>query len=84
MQDAYMVRQTAQLRLFADLAGEPWQQGKVVDNVAIAFTSSQTEHGGQNSTIDGADEETVVVARAQSARLARFTRVIGAHERADS
>jgi multimeric flavodoxin WrbA len=84
MRDTYTVRQTAQLKLFADLAGEPWQQGKLVDKGATAFTSSQTEHGGQKSTIDGTDEETVVVARAQSARLACFTRVIGAHERAAS
>jgi hypothetical protein len=31
MRDTYTVRQTAQLRLFADLAGEPRQQGKLVD-----------------------------------------------------
>jgi NAD(P)H dehydrogenase (quinone) len=33
----------AQLKLFIDLAGELWQQGKLVDKVATAFTSSQTE-----------------------------------------
>ena len=53
MRDTYTVRQTAQLKLFADLAGEHWQQGKLVDKGATAFTSSQTEHGGQRSTIDG-------------------------------
>ena len=41
----------AQLKLFIDLAGELWQQGKLVDKVATSFTSSQTEHGGQESTI---------------------------------
>lgn len=88
--------------------------------VGTAFTSSQTEHGGQESTIlalnntlyhwgaivlplgytvhevfngggnpygasftsgrrtDGPDEETLVVARAQGARLACVARVIGA------
>jgi NAD(P)H dehydrogenase (quinone) len=110
----------AQLKLFIDLAGELWQQGKLIDKVATAFTSSQTEHGGQESTIlalnntlyhwgaivlplgytvdevfngggnpygtsftsdhhaDGPDEKTLVVARAQGARLARVARVIGA------
>jgi NAD(P)H dehydrogenase (quinone) len=110
----------AQLKLFIDLAGELWQQGKLIDKVATAFTSSQTEHGGQESTIlalnntlyhwgaivlplgytvdevfngggnpygtsftsdhhaDGPDEQTLVVARAQGARLARVARVIGA------
>ena len=41
----------AQLKLFMDLAGELWQQGKLIDKVATTFTSSQTEHGGQESTI---------------------------------
>jgi NAD(P)H dehydrogenase (quinone) len=113
----------AQLKLFLDLAGDLWQQGKLVDKVATAFTSSQTEHGGQESTIlalnntlyhwgaivlplgytvhevfngggnpygasftsghrvGGPDEDTLLVARAQGARLARVARVIGAaHE----
>jgi NAD(P)H dehydrogenase (quinone) len=110
----------AQLKLFLDLAGDLWQQGKLVDKVATAFTSSQTEHGGQESTIlalnntlyqwgaivlplgytvhevfngggnpygasftsgqrvGGPDEQTLLVARAQGARLARLARVIGA------
>jgi NAD(P)H dehydrogenase (quinone) len=42
---------SAQLKMFIDLAGELWQQGKLVDKVGTAFTSSQTEHGGQESTI---------------------------------
>jgi NAD(P)H dehydrogenase (quinone) len=110
----------AQLKLFLDLAGDLWQQGKLVDKVATAFTSSQTEHGGQESTIlalnntlyhwgaivlplgytvhevfngggnpygasftsgqrvGGPDEQTLLLARAQGARLARLARVIGA------
>ena len=41
----------AQLKLFLDLTGELWQQGRLIDKVATGFTSSQTEHGGQESTI---------------------------------
>jgi NAD(P)H dehydrogenase (quinone) len=41
----------AQLKQFIDQAGELWQQGKLADKVATAFTSSQTAHGGQESTI---------------------------------
>jgi NAD(P)H dehydrogenase (quinone) len=41
----------AQLKVFLDLAGELWQQGKLIDKVATSFTSSQTAHGGQESTI---------------------------------
>ena len=41
----------AQLKVFLDLAGELWQQGKLIDKVATSFTSAQTEHGGQESTI---------------------------------
>src|SRR4051812_14085996 len=109
----------AQLKLFLDLAGELWQRGELVDKVATAFTSSQTEHGGQESSIlalnntfyhwgaivlplgytahevfngggnpygtsftsdhhvKGPDEMTLLVARAQGARLARLAGVIG-------
>ena len=42
---------SAQLKVFLDLAGELWQEGMLVDKVGTAFTSSQTEHGGQESTI---------------------------------
>ena len=42
---------TAQLKLFLDLAGELWQRGELIDKVATAFTSSQTGHGGQESSI---------------------------------
>lgn len=41
----------AQLKMFLDQAGELWQQGKLVNKVITAFTSSQTVHGGQESTI---------------------------------
>lgn len=41
----------AQLKVFLDLAGELWQEGKLIDKVATSFTSAQTEHGGQESTI---------------------------------
>jgi NAD(P)H dehydrogenase (quinone) len=42
---------SAQLKQFIDQAGKLWQQGKLADKVATAFTSSQTTHGGQESTI---------------------------------
>ena len=41
----------AQLKQFMDQAGRLWQEGKLADKVATAFTSSQTTHGGQESTI---------------------------------
>ena len=31
--------------------GRLWQEGKLADKVATSFTSSQTAHGGQESTI---------------------------------
>jgi NAD(P)H dehydrogenase (quinone) len=111
----------AQLKAFLDLAGELWERGALVDKVATSFTSSQTVHGGQESTIlalnntlyhwgaivlplgytvhevfngggnpygasytsdhhvDGRlDEQTLAVARAQGARLARVAGVIAA------
>jgi len=37
--------------MFLDQAGDLWQQGKLVNKVGTAFTSSQTTHGGQESTI---------------------------------
>jgi NAD(P)H dehydrogenase (quinone) len=42
---------SAQLKLFLDEAGALWQQGKLINKVTTAFTSSQTAHGGQESTI---------------------------------
>jgi NAD(P)H dehydrogenase (quinone) len=41
----------AQLKQFIDQAGRLWQEGKLADKVASTFTSSQTTHGGQESTI---------------------------------
>ena len=41
----------AQLKQFIDQAGGLWQEGKLADKVATSFTSSQTTHGGQESTI---------------------------------
>jgi NAD(P)H dehydrogenase (quinone) len=42
---------SAQLKQFMDQAGRLWQDGALADKVATAFTSSQTTHGGQESTI---------------------------------
>jgi NAD(P)H dehydrogenase (quinone) len=41
----------AQLKMFIDQAGQLWQEGKLTNKVMTAFTSAQTEHGGQESTI---------------------------------
>ena len=41
----------AQLKQLIDQAGRLWQEGKLADKVATSFTSSQTTHGGQESTI---------------------------------
>jgi NAD(P)H dehydrogenase (quinone) len=41
----------AQLKQFMDQAGHLWQEGKLADKVATAFTASMTTHGGQESTI---------------------------------
>lgn len=41
----------AQLKMFLDQAGELWQQGKLIDKVVTGFTSAQTDHGGQETTI---------------------------------
>ena len=41
----------AQLKMFVDQAGQLWEEGKLVNKVMTAFTSSQTDHGGQESTI---------------------------------
>jgi NAD(P)H dehydrogenase (quinone) len=41
----------AQLKQFMDEAGRLWQEGKLADKVATAFTASMTTHGGQESTI---------------------------------
>jgi NAD(P)H dehydrogenase (quinone) len=36
----------AQLKQFMDEAGRLWQEGKLADKVATAFTASMTTHGG--------------------------------------
>jgi NAD(P)H dehydrogenase (quinone) len=41
----------AQLKMFLDQAGELWQRGELINKVVTSFTSSQTAHGGQESTI---------------------------------
>ena len=42
---------TSQLQSFIDQLGPLWQEGKLADKAYAAFTSSQTLHGGQESTI---------------------------------
>jgi NAD(P)H dehydrogenase (quinone) len=42
---------TSQFRTFIDSLGGLWSEGKLADKVYAAFTSSQTLHGGQESTI---------------------------------
>ena len=41
----------SQFRAFIDTLGGLWAQGKLADKVYSAFTSSQTEHGGQETTL---------------------------------
>ena len=40
-----------QMRQFLDATGQLWAQGALVGKVASVFTSSGTQHGGQESTI---------------------------------
>lgn len=42
---------TSQFRTFIDSLGGLWAQGQLADRVYAAFTSSQTEHGGQETTL---------------------------------
>ena len=42
---------TSQLQSFIDTLGPLWSQGRLADKVYTAFTSSQTMHGGQESTL---------------------------------
>lgn len=42
---------TSQLQAFIDTLGPLWSQGRLADKVYTAFTSSQTKHGGQESTL---------------------------------
>ncbi|MCV7177785.1 NAD(P)H:quinone oxidoreductase [Mycolicibacterium sphagni] len=41
----------SQFRTFIDSLGGLWAQGKLADKVYAAFTSSQTAHGGQETTL---------------------------------
>lgn len=41
----------SQFRAYIDTLGGLWAQGKLADKVYSAFTSSQTEHGGQETTL---------------------------------
>lgn len=40
-----------QMRQFLDATGQLWTQGKLVGKVGSVFTSTGTQHGGQESTI---------------------------------
>jgi NAD(P)H dehydrogenase (quinone) len=42
---------TSQFQQFLDLCGPLWEQGKLADKIYTGFTSSQTPHGGQESTL---------------------------------
>jgi len=42
---------SAEMRAFLDMTGQLWMQGALVGKVASVFTSSATQHGGQESTI---------------------------------
>ena len=41
----------AQFKMFLDQAGTLWEEGKLINKVLTSFTASQTDHGGQESTI---------------------------------
>ena len=43
---------TSQLQSFIDTLGPLWGEGKLADKVYAAFTSSQTMHGGQETTLE--------------------------------
>jgi len=42
---------TSQMQSYLDMLGPLWMQGKLQDKVYTAFTSSQTRHGGQETTL---------------------------------
>ncbi len=42
---------TAQLKQFLDMTGTLWARGELADKPVTSFTSSQNQHGGQESTI---------------------------------
>ena len=44
-------RISGQMAAFLDQAGGLWQSGKLVGKVGAAFTSSGTQHGGQETTL---------------------------------
>jgi NAD(P)H dehydrogenase (quinone) len=41
----------AQMRNFLDQTGGLWQSGKLIGKVGSVFTSTATQHGGQESTV---------------------------------
>lgn len=43
---------TSQLQGYLDTLGPLWQEGKLADKVYAGFTSSQTLHGGQETTLE--------------------------------
>ena len=46
-------RMTSQMANFWDQTGGLWAQGKLVGKVGAAFTSTATQHGGQETTLMG-------------------------------
>jgi NAD(P)H dehydrogenase (quinone) len=42
---------SAQLKQFLDTTGPLWGQGKLIDKIGSAFTTTSTAHGGQEATI---------------------------------
>lgn len=42
---------TAQMRSFLDATGRLWVEGKMIGKIGSVFTSTATQHGGQESTI---------------------------------
>jgi NAD(P)H dehydrogenase (quinone) len=42
---------TSQLQGFIDTLGPAWQEGQLADKVYAGFVASQTEHGGQETTL---------------------------------
>lgn len=41
----------SQMQAFIDTLGPAWQAGELADKVYVGFTASQTDHGGQESTL---------------------------------
>jgi NAD(P)H dehydrogenase (quinone) len=42
---------SSQLQAFIDTLGPTWQAGELADKVYVGFTASQTNHGGQETTL---------------------------------